>query len=71
MDTVLGEYKWLTLAQEEVDNLNQNLGKIWKPHWRIFSPKKSRHFMSKFYQIFNQIVFVALVRLLSYFCEAR
>ena len=41
MDTVLGKYKCLTLAQEEVDNLNQNLGKIWKPHWRIFSPKES------------------------------
>lgn len=32
---------------------------------------KLRHFMNKFYQMFNQIVFVVLVMLFSYFCEAR
>lgn len=32
---------------------------------------KLRHFTSKFYQVINQMVFLALVTLLTYFCEAR
>lgn len=32
---------------------------------------KLRHFTSKFYQVINQTVFLALVTLLTYFCEAR